>query len=114
MFLKLFAVVSSLLVAIAYVEGNGRGQIPEGPNQNCSALEQQFGISRFAIRLPHAYDCTRFYECDDNVLIEKNCADRYRTRYDAFQKRCDWNEKTKCLNYQEFLVISGMNEANSV
>lgn len=89
---------------------NGRGQIPEGPNTNCMELEKQFGLARKLIRLPHEYDCTRFYECADKELVEKTCSDRYRTRYDPFQKRCDWNSKTKCLNYMEYLAIVGMGQ----
>lgn len=84
---------------------NGRGQIPEAPNSNCTILEKEFGINRRDIRLPHEYDCTRFYECDDVILVEKHCADRYRTRYDPFYKICDWNAKTKCINYVEYRDI---------
>jgi hypothetical protein len=90
---------------------NGRGQIPEGPDRNCSILEKQFGVSWKTIRLPHEYDCTRFYECDDQVLIEKACADRYRTRYDPFQKLCEWNSIIKCINYVEYLEILGKSPA---
>lgn len=100
---------------------NGRDQIPHGPNTNCTVLEKDWGSWR-DIRLPHvnsanltflmvfrnmfhfqAYDCTRFYECDDTVLIEKACADRYRTRYDPVQKRCEWNNLVACQNFNEYV-----------
>lgn len=108
MLAQFFVILASLLcVASDIAARNGRGQIPDPPNSDCAVLEEQFGIKREDIRLPHEYDCTRFYECDDRTLIEKHCADRYQTRYDPFQKLCDWNSKTKCLNYAEYLEIVG-------
>lgn len=81
---------------------NGRDRIPYGPVTNCTVLEKEYGTWR-KIRLPHAFDCTRFYECDDTVLLEKVCADRYRTRYDPAQKRCEWNDLVPCINYKTYI-----------
>lgn len=81
---------------------NGRLQNQKEPNHNCTILEAQLKCPRSEIRLPHAFDCTRFYECDDKVLIEKQCADRKRTRYDPFHKICEWNHIVKCINYGDY------------
>lgn len=86
---------------------NGRGQYPIAPVKNCTILQKELDVDWRNIRLPHEYDCTRFYECDDQKLIVKACADRYRTRYDPFTRRCEWNTKCKCIIYWEYLEIIG-------
>lgn len=81
---------------------NGRLQHPTEPNHNCTILAKELKCPWREIRLPHAYDCTRFYECDDKVLVTKQCADPKRTRYDPFHKICEWNHIIKCINYGDY------------
>lgn len=96
--------VTACLAAFS-AANNGRDQIPTLPSYNCTDWESWLGESWRIIRLPHAYDCTRFYECDDRKIIEKACADRYRTRFDPFTKKCEWNYKTKCNTFYDFSKI---------
>lgn len=76
-----------------------RSGIQTSPNPNCTILEQEYKISWQDIRLPHAYDCTKFYECDGPKLITKQCPDIFNTRYDPFHKVCEFNRITECINY---------------
>jgi hypothetical protein len=81
---------------------NGRNQHPNEPNRNCTILEFELNLPWKEIRLPHVYDCTRFYECEEKILVEKQCSDRKRTRYDPFHKICEWNHIVKCINYGDY------------
>ncbi|CAG9802765.1 unnamed protein product [Chironomus riparius] len=100
--MRTFLILSMALTCVIYSNANGRGQIPTLPSYNCTQWEKWLNKTWREISLPHAYDCTRFYECDDIKIIEKTCADRYRTRYDPFTKRCEWNYKTKCMTFYDY------------
>lgn len=93
----------------ACLSDNGRDSGARGPpslpSYNCTQWEKWLKIPWRDIKLPHAYDCTRFYECDDIVIIEKACAARATTRYDPFLKRCEWNYQTKCITFYDYSKI---------
>ncbi|KAL7029412.1 hypothetical protein ACKWTF_006235 [Chironomus riparius] len=108
--MKVLIILSaSVLLMFHVIADNGRDSGPRGtptlPSFNCTVWEKWLNTTWREISLPHAYDCTKFYECNDIVIIEKTCADRYRTRYDPFSKRCDWNYKTKCFTFYDFSKV---------
>jgi Chitin binding Peritrophin-A domain len=97
----LFLVLISAQLILGNGQGFGQGP-PSLPSYNCADWEKWLKIPWRNISLPHAYDCTRFYECDDRKIIEKACADRYRTRYNYITRRCEWNWCTKCVTFYDF------------
>ena len=105
----ILTIISSVILLVLHVSGNGRNMGHPGPpvlpSYNCTQWEKWLNTTWREISLPHAYDCTRFYECNDIVIIEKACADRYRTRFDPFTKKCDWNYKTKCFTFYDYSQI---------
>lgn len=109
--MQIISIITFAAMLTAQVNCNGRDQQqgpPVLPSYNCTYWEKQLNVTWREIRLPHAYDCTRFYECDGGKIVEKICAARDQTRYDPFQKVCNWNYIIKCILFHEYIQIVGI------
>lgn len=107
--MRVVCMTAIVVTLMTHVNGNGRDSGQQGPptlpSYNCTYWEKVLNLPWREIRLPHTYDCTRFYECNDRVIIEKICAQRDQTRYDPFKKVCNWNYAVKCITYYDYVKI---------
>ncbi|KAJ9600290.1 hypothetical protein L9F63_009415, partial [Diploptera punctata] len=62
-------------------------------NANC-AIDQQQQCQNSDI-LPHPKNCTKFYMCDNGVLVEKECP--ASLHFNSVSKVCDWEENANCV-----------------
>lgn len=91
-----------------------RSEIQSSPNSNCTVLEKEYKTTWKNIRLPHSDDCTKFYECDGPILIEKQCPAPESTRYDPFHKVCEFNKIVPCITYGYYSeIFNGENVVTS-